>query len=80
MPHVVKELPPLFTERAATVNTVDDLHAIAREWYAAKIVAGGEPRVVVGGALDGMCNFEVVLDRVRYWMTGVGLFDPRSDR
>jgi hypothetical protein len=77
MPHLVKALPDRFTGRDAKVEDVGDLHAIARDWYGAKIVAGGEPSVVVSGALDGMCYFEVQLGGVRYWITGVGLFDPR---
>ena len=77
MPHMVKVLPARFTGREATVDSIEDLHAIARDWYAAKIVAGGEPQIAVGGALDGLCYFEVQLGGVRYWMTGVGLFEPQ---
>ena len=76
MPHLVKAVPDRFTGRDAKIDDVGDLHAIARDWYAAKLMAGGEPHMVVGGPLDGICYFEVRLGRVRYWITGVGLFDP----
>jgi hypothetical protein len=77
MPHLVKELPLQFTGREAKIDTIEDLHAIARDWYASKIIAGDEPRIFVGGALDGLCYFEVRLGGRPYWMTGVGLFDPQ---
>jgi hypothetical protein len=79
MPELIKSVPRGFTGREADIDNVEDLHAIARDWYAAKILAGGEPQIVVGGALDGLCYFPVRLGGARYWVTGLGLFSAPTD-
>jgi hypothetical protein len=66
---------------------LDDIHETARAWFMAKTRNGATPEVVVGGPLDELRYFPVVIDeneptqrltdtsRVLAW---IGLLPPRS--
>ena len=59
------------------MNTTD-IHTTARSWFLAKTVNGSVPKQVVGGSLDGLFYYEVLVGDDLYWLTDVGLFNPPS--
>jgi hypothetical protein len=61
------------------MDEFEDIHATARGWYRLKMTKGEQPRVYVGGMLDGLLYYPINLDGVDYWLTDVGLFDPPPD-
>jgi len=56
-----------------------DIHATARSWFAAKEHNGTIPQQMLGGSLDGLHYYEVVIDEETYWLTQHGLFTPLTD-
>lgn len=63
------------------MDDLTDIHATARAWFAAKIANRATPEVVVGGTLDGLRYFPVVIDENEptQWLTEVGLFTPPAE-
>lgn len=63
------------------MDDLTDIHATARAYFLAKVANGKVPEVVVGGPLDGLRYFPVVIDEDEptQWLTEVGLFTPPDE-
>lgn len=60
------------------MRLLTNIDATARKWFAVRTLKGGQPQRVLGGALDGLCYYEIDLDGRSYWLTERGLLTPRS--
>jgi hypothetical protein len=76
VPYQAKALPLRFLAVGVETDDIGDVRTTARRWYLARIVAGDEPKVAVGGSLDGTCYFEVCVGDTHYWLTEAGLIEP----